>query len=115
MTTIKRIDYGKITVNGKIITLQGGKAVNGYDLSRGEENAVRNFLKAESGGMKDHKVLSDIFRVIAFPFFSISVLLVLIRAWIIYSMNFLKFGGESVVYTHKEFPKTILDVFHKIQ
>ena len=115
MITIKRIEFGKVLVNGKIITLDGGKAVNGYDLSRGEENAVRNFLKAETKGLKDHKVVSGIFRIIALPFFSISILLVIIKLWIIYSLNFLKYGGESVTYSHKEFHKTILDVFNKVK
>lgn len=54
-------------------------------------------------------------RLIAFPFFSAVALLSAIVQWVVYSVNFIKYGGEAVAFTKKTRPKTITDVYMKVE
>lgn len=54
-------------------------------------------------------------RLIGLPFFMIFALIGVIRLWIIWVLNFIRFGGEAISYTKNAQRKTILDVFEKVQ
>lgn len=53
-------------------------------------------------------------RVIALPFFAGLVLIATIRLYFGYLINFIRFGGESIVYTQTRSQATIQDVFDAI-
>ena len=60
-------------------------------------------------------ILTIITRTIMFPFFfSLAFFgaFFLFCQWVI---NFIRFGGEAIVYTRKTSRKTIADVFNKLQ
>lgn len=50
-------------------------------------------------------------RIIALPFFAALVLIGTIKLYFGYLINFLRFGGESIVYTNTRNQATIQDVF----
>jgi len=50
-------------------------------------------------------------RIIALPFFAALVLIGTVRLYFGYLINFLRFGGESIVYTNSRNQATIQDVF----
>ena len=54
-------------------------------------------------------------RIIALPFFMGMALIASLGTWLLWSFNFLKYGGEAVAYTEKSRPKSILDVYHKLK
>ncbi|MBY8982730.1 MAG: hypothetical protein KGD57_07265 [Candidatus Lokiarchaeota archaeon] len=61
------------------------------------------------------RIFDIIFRLIGLPFFMIFALIGVIRLWIIWIVNYIRFGGEAISYTKNTQRKTIFDVFEKVQ
>lgn len=55
-----------------------------------------------------------VLRIIAFPFFSAIALIAALSQWVLYTVNFIRFGGEAITYTKKMQRATIADVFNKV-
>lgn len=64
--------------------------------------------------MKKSKLESIIIRGIGFPFFAALSLIAAIILWVRYMVNFIKHGGEAVVYTNKMNPTTMPQLFAKM-
>jgi hypothetical protein len=54
-------------------------------------------------------------RIISLPFFAVFVLIAAIALWVKYCVNFIKFGGEAIVYTNANQRKTILDIYERLE
>ena len=54
-------------------------------------------------------------RIISLPFFAVFVLIAVIALWVKYCMNFIKFGGEAIIYTNANQRKTILDIYDRLE
>lgn len=64
--------------------------------------------------MKIEKTFTIIFRIIVLPFIAITALIGALRLWLLWVINFIIYGGESICYTKKMTRKTIQDVFQKL-
>ena len=53
-------------------------------------------------------------RVLTFPFFAIITLIIAIIQWANWLINFIRFGGESIVYTAKSQRKRIYDIYKEL-
>lgn len=53
-------------------------------------------------------------RILGFIPFAVLVLITVIFLYFTYLINFIRFGGEAISYTHKNERKTIRDVYNKI-
>lgn len=56
-----------------------------------------------------------IIRIIALPFWAAIILIQLVKLFFVYCINFLRFGGEAIMYTHKNQRKTIADIYDKLE
>ena len=54
-------------------------------------------------------------RILATPFLACATLVFVLVLWIKYMRNFILYGGEFIAYVNKEQPKTILDIYEKIE
>lgn len=54
-------------------------------------------------------------RLIALPFYMVIALISAFVLWMKWSINFIRFGGESVVYTKKNQRKNITDIYEKLE
>jgi hypothetical protein len=61
------------------------------------------------------KIIKFLLRLIAFPFFAAIGFVYLLALWSVYCYNFLRFGGETIAYTNKTKPKSIADVYLKVE
>jgi hypothetical protein len=61
------------------------------------------------------KIAKFVLRLLAFPFFAAIGFLYLLVLWGVYCVNFLRFGGETIAYTNKTKPKSIADVYLKVE
>jgi len=53
-------------------------------------------------------------RIIAWPLFVVIGMVFALYLWGCWSINFLRFGGEVIVYTHDNQRKTIADIYNKL-
>jgi hypothetical protein len=60
-------------------------------------------------------VIKIILRLIAFPFFSVLSLIYALFLWLLYSYNFLRYGGEAVAYTKGFNAASATDALREIQ
>lgn len=61
------------------------------------------------------KYLKLALRLIVLPFFSAIGLVYCLVMWGMYTYNFLRHGGETLAYTKRTKPKTIADVYLKLE
>jgi hypothetical protein len=61
------------------------------------------------------KIAKFVLRLLAFPFFAAIGFIYLLVLWGVYCVNFLRFGGETIAYTNKTRPKSIADVYLKVE
>ena len=54
-------------------------------------------------------------RLLGVPFFIALSLIGAVRGWMEYNYNYIKWGGEAAHYKKNRNPKTIADVFDKVQ
>ena len=62
--------------------------------------------------MKTGKIIR---RILGLPFFMCMALIGVVYLWLKYIKNYILYGGEAIVYTHKNEPKMIKDIYEKIQ
>lgn len=62
-----------------------------------------------------NKILTYFYRILGLPFFIITTFIHLNKLWFTYMYNFMKYGGESIIYTHKNMKKTIFDIYNKLE
>lgn len=61
------------------------------------------------------KWLEYLKRAVALPFFAGIVLISVVVLYFKYLINFIRFGGEAIAYTHKNERKTIRDIYNKLE
>lgn len=54
-------------------------------------------------------------RAIALPFFAMFALIASLSQWLRFCKNFMRFGGEAIIYTQKNERKTISDVYNLLK
>jgi hypothetical protein len=54
-------------------------------------------------------------RTIGFPFFAALSLIGALRLWVLWIINYTRFGGEAIAYTDKDERKCINDIYHEIK
>jgi hypothetical protein len=60
------------------------------------------------------QIIKFIIRPIALPFFSAIALIGALIQWAMYSINFLRFGGEAIAFTKKQRGRTITEALNKL-
>jgi len=63
---------------------------------------------------KTMKIIDVILRVLTLPFFLIMTFIFSIKLWVVWNVNFLKFGGESIAYTKKNQRATIQAIYNHL-
>lgn len=61
-----------------------------------------------------NKIIRLALRIVAVPFFSAIALIAALTGWVLYTVNFIRFGGEAITYTKKMQRTSIADVFNKV-
>jgi hypothetical protein len=60
------------------------------------------------------KAIKLLIRIIVLPLFSAIALIYTLILWLLFSYNFLLYGGETIAYTARSKPKTIADIYGKL-
>jgi hypothetical protein len=60
------------------------------------------------------KAIKLLIRIIALPLFSAIALFYSLILWLLFSYNFLLYGGEAIAYTTRSKPKTIAEIYGKL-
>jgi hypothetical protein len=60
------------------------------------------------------KAIKLLIRIIVLPLFSAIALIYTLILWLLFSYNFLLYGGEAIAYTTRSKPKTIAEIYGKL-
>ncbi len=60
------------------------------------------------------KIIDILLRILVLPAYMLLSLIRSIFVWIMWNINFIRYGGETIAYTKKHDRKTIADTYEKV-
>ena len=64
---------------------------------------------------EEMKATKYIQRILGFPFFAGTTFIFVLILWFKYLINYIRFGGETITYTHNNQAKMVADVYEEVK